>query len=479
VLLQIPGAVTVDWIGARKKFFIWTVTPHRALYILIGLLPWIVPVGVAWAAMLMVGLVLVSMGLNNFGGQAWTNWMSDLVPPRVRGKFFAARSRLGVMVFCLSGLAVAAILDLCQQPWFNNLMAPISSWAQMPPLIFLVSIVFMVAGFVGMFDILMFTKVDEPRMREVSAEPWMRRLLEPLKDREFRRFLGYWSTWTAANSFCAWMWWLYLLGFFDEQKARGVNAWYCDHRFIAGTLILGVGFQSGQFLGYPMWGRAVDRFGRKPVLFVSSALHTTGWIWWIFLSPVLLPWLFLTQMVSGFMSGGQDIASFNMILQFNRRGGPGYQAVGSVIFSVVGAASTLIAGKLATVLQGVTFTIGEGTRYEHTYNHYVILIIIGIALKYLGDLVVLPMVHDVNGKSRTHALRYVIDNTYGNLNTLIFSPLRTGAKVSAELAGRSFDGVREAMVDVSEAVVDVASDMRDVASDVADAASENIKKFWR
>jgi MFS family permease len=437
------------------------------------------PVNVAWPAMVMVGLVFLSMGLNNFGGQAWTNWMADLVPPRVRGKFFAGRSRMGVAVLCLTGLGVAAVLDLCQQPAFNEFMAPVSHWARMPPLIFLISIVFMIAGFVGMFDILAFTKVDEPPMRIVPSEPLLTRLTKPLKDSEFRRYVAYWSTWTAANSFCGWMWWLYLLEFFEGEKSRGVHAFYTHHMYLAATLILGLGFQLGQFLGYPMWGRAVDRFGRKPVLFISSALHTTGWIWWIFLSPAMLPWLFVTQMFGGFMGGGQDIASFNMMLRFNRRGGPGYQAVGQVIFAVVGAVSTLTAGALATFIKDVTFTIGEGTRYEHTYNHYAILIIIGVSLKYLGDLVVLPMIHDITGKSRVHALRYVIDNTYGNLNTLIFAPLRAGAKVSAELAGRSFDGVRDAVVDVSEAVVDVASDVRDVASDITDAASENIKKLWR
>ncbi len=35
-LLQIPGALVVEKLGARKRFFIWFVTPHRTLYILIG-----------------------------------------------------------------------------------------------------------------------------------------------------------------------------------------------------------------------------------------------------------------------------------------------------------------------------------------------------------------------------------------------------------------------------------------------------------
>jgi MFS family permease len=238
--------------------------------------------------------------------------------------------------------------------------------------------------------------------------------------------------------------------------------------YLAGTLILGLGFQAGQFLGYPMWGRAVDRFGRKPVLFISSVVHTAGWLWWIFLTPAMLPWLFLTQFLGGFMFGGQDIASFNMMLRFNRKGGPGYQAVASVIFSIVGATATLASGAFAEFIKDVTFTFGAGTPYEYTFRHYAILIVVGASIKFLGDLVVLPMVHDVTGSSRTHALRFVFQNAYGNLNTVIFTPLRTGARVSANLAGRSLDTMRDAVVDVADA-----------ASDVADAASERVKKFWR
>lgn len=460
VLFQLPGSVVSDMLGKRKKFFILTVTPHRTLYILIGLLPWITPRGSTWPAMLMALLLLVSMALNAFGGQAWTSWMADLVPARVRGKYFARRSRLGVSVFSLTSLAIALVLDALTTKWFQEFMAPASAWAGgMPPLIIVLSVVFMLGGTIGMLDILAFAKVDEPPMKAVPREPLLKRLIKPLKDREFRRFVIYWSGWNFAAFFNGWVWWKFILNFLKHEKSQAVHSWWADHMYLTATLILACAFQCGGFMGYPIWGRAVDRFGRKPVLFISSTLHTAGWIWWIFLGPVMLPWLMLTQLFSGFMSGGQEIAAFNMMLQFNRKGGTAYQSLAAVIFGVVGAASAILSGALSTLLERTEWhwTVGTGTSWEHTFTHYSAIIALGVLLKYASDLILLPRVIDTGDKTRTQALRFVFDNMYGNLNTLIFEPIKTGVEMT-----------RDRISDVTEVVTDTLQD-----------AGTEIRRWWR
>jgi len=168
-----------------------------------------------------------------------------------------------------------------------------------------------------------------------------------------------------------------------------------------------------------MWGRAVDKFGRKPVLFISSSLHTLTWICWIFLSPGTVLWLALAQIIGGLIGGGQDIANFNMMLGFNRKGGPGYQALGSVIFSLAGAAGCIAAGSLGTALSGV-----KPHLFGHQYSHYAILIVVAITVKYIGDLLVLRFVQDVDAKPTRQAVRFVVGNMQGNFTTLIFAPLR-------------------------------------------------------
>jgi MFS family permease len=433
VLLMIPGALLVEKIGRRKAFFIWTVTPHRTLYILIGLLPWLMAPGLS-AGWMLACLIFLSMGLNSFGGQAWVNWMADLVPPRVRGKYFARRSRMGVAVVSLATILVAIILDQADHPCVAALLAPVMACTNVPRLIVIIAAVFIIAGAIGMIDILSFVKISEPPMRAVAREPWGRRLLTPLRDKEFRRFIIYWSCNFGATNWCSWFWMLYLQDFLKAQQASAIAAgtkpWWGDALFLTAAVILPVGFMIGQFLGYPMWGRAVDRFGCKPVFLVSSAIHTLSWLAWIFLSPAMLPWMLPIQIAGGLIGGGMDIASFNMMLQFNRKGGPGYQAIGSVVFSVAAGLAALAAGWLATALSGWSITFARGTAWEHTFNHYVLLILIGSAIKYFSDFAILPRVHEVHARPAGHAMRFVITNLHGTFNTLIFVPLRTGMEAT-------------------------------------------------
>jgi MFS family permease len=432
-VLMIPGALLVERLGRRKKFFISTVTPHRALYIVIGLLPWILPPAYATAALLAF-LIFLSMGLNSFGGQAWVNWMADLVPPRVRGKYFARRSRMGVAVISAATVLTGVILDQADHPAMARWLSSLTAHTVLPRLIIIISAVFMLAGAVGMLDILSFIKVAEPPMRPASRQPWRERLVGPMRDTQFRRYVVYWSFSWGATNWCTWFWMLYLQDFLTRQHRAaaqvGGKPWWGDALFLTSAVILPVSFMIGQFLGYPVWGRAVDRFGRKPVFLVSSTLHTLSWLSWIFLSPAMLPWMLPIQIAGGLAGGGMDIASFNMMLQFNRKGGPNYQAVGSVVFSLVAGLAALAAGALSTALAGWTWTFAPGTAWEHTFNHYVILILIGAAIKYAGDLLVLPRLHDLDSKPAGHALRFVFNNFYDTLNSLIFLPLRTATETT-------------------------------------------------
>ncbi len=440
VLFMIPGSMIVERLGRRKTFFLWTVTPHRGLYILIGLLPWILPPAYSTAIFLTL-LVFVSMGLNSFGGQAWVNWMADLVPPRIRGVYFARRSRMGVAVIAAATVLVGVILDWADDARVAGFLRPLTDRCHLPPshdistaLIVILSAVFMLAGAIGMIDILLFTKVAEPPMKQAPPEPLRERLLRPLRDVQFRRYVTYYSVWSVANSWCSWFWMLYLLDFLQAQHKSAANAgttpWWGHSMYLTAAVILPVSFQIGQFLGYPMWGRAVDRFGRKPVFLVSSALHTLTWVSWIFLSEATLPWMPLVQIAGGFIGGGMDIASFNMMLLFNRKGGAGYQAVGSVIFSTAAAVAACAAGAVATALGGWGWTFAAGTSWAHTFNRYTLLILVGVAIKYVADLVFLRRVQDLDAKPAGHALRFVVDNCHGTLETLIFMPLRSGVEAT-------------------------------------------------
>ena len=443
VMLQLPGAMLMERMGRRKGMFLWLGACHRFMYLVIGLLPWVLPADRVSSAALMVLALVISMCMGNLGGQAWVNWMADLIPPRLRGKFFGARGRAGLVIMIIVSVLLGLALDGVSSEAMKGVMGPLAKWGGMTPLICFISMVFIVSGAVGMLDILAFVWVDEAPMAAAPREKIITRLRQPLQDMQFVRFCGYWSLWTFAVSFANVFWWLYVLDFF-EKDIKPDSAWM-SHRYLMNFLMLPVGYWVGAALGYPIWGRAVDRFGRKPVLFVSSTLHTATWTFWLFLSPGLLPWMPLVQMVGGMLGSGQDIGSFNMMLQFNRKGGAGYQAVATILFSIAAFTAAFTSGKLLEMLDGFAWTVWTNTPWEHTFSKYSVMIAIAIVIKYGADLVLLPYVEDVKSRPRRETVRFVFENMYGSLNTVVFSPMQKGL----EATGRQIVAVHEKVTEVA------------------------------
>jgi MFS family permease len=444
VFLQIPGSLLTEWLGRRRGIFLWWVTAHRISYFLIAAIPWLLPAHTRGTAWVMIMLLLFSACAANFGAPAWTHWMSDLVPARVRGKYFARRARLAIVVMALTGIGLGLLMDLSGTDAFQHLMLPLSDKAGMPPLIVVISAIFFIAGVAGIVDIQSFHKVDEPRMRPASREAVLVRLSRPVRDTNFMRYCAYYGVWIFALAFAQGFWWVYLLDFFETQRKAGLTAWWLEHKYVSAYLFLQVGYNIGQFVGYPLWGAVVDRFGRKPVIFLSSMLHSLAWLPWLFLGPNMVVWLFPTQIYGGLMGSGQELANFNVMLGFNRKGGPGYQAIGSVIFAIAGAVACIAAGKFCEVLHqtDTTWTILTGTPWQWTFNRYAMVVMVALCLKVLADLVMLKLVRDVEAKSTRHAMRFLLTNMYGNLNTQIFTPMRNMPQQAINTLGQVGDHVR-------------------------------------
>jgi MFS family permease len=427
-LMQIPGSLLTQKLGRRKGIFITWVSIHRVLYILMGLLPWVLPAGRIGSAWLLVGVMLLSNCAANVGAQAWVNWMADLVPPRVRGKYFARRGRIGIVVLAATAIGVGLLLDASKTAAFAQWTAPLKAYTTLPPLIVMISAILVAAGILGTMDIQSFRWVDEPAMRPTPRHSLLRRVIVAYRDRAFRKYVTYASVIAFANGWMGWMWWVYFLDFCAQEQKTNPAHWWLPHRYLVGSLLLATGYNVGQFAGFPMWGAMIDRFGRKPVMFLSSTLHTISWCAWPFLSPGMLPWLLVTQLYGGLVGAGQDVANFNMMLDFNRKGGPGYQALAYVIINGTAAIAGVLAGALATqlglILDGNPLRIVVGT-WSIGFNHFALVAMMGICVKFFADFAVLPHVTDVEAKPTAHAMRFMAGNMYGNLNTLIFLPLRT------------------------------------------------------
>ncbi|MFB3894256.1 MAG: hypothetical protein ACE15C_19800 [Phycisphaerae bacterium] len=110
-IAMVVGAELIERSGLRKYQFLYSGITHRLLWVAIAMIPLVVFVPSTVAVSLMLGIYTLSWLLQSFANPAWTTWMGDLVPRRIRGRFFAARFGFGRIVQVLIVVGIGILLD--------------------------------------------------------------------------------------------------------------------------------------------------------------------------------------------------------------------------------------------------------------------------------------------------------------------------------------------------------------------------------
>jgi hypothetical protein len=252
-LAQLVVAVVIERTGLRKSLFIPFAAVHRLLWIVIAALPVFFKPGPMAAAIFLLTYA-ASCILAQASTPPWWNWMGDLIPRRIRGRYFATRTLWTVPLQMLTALAAGYLLD--------KLMIegqPLTRAAQ-PALLRAICIMFAVAGAIGTVDILLFFRVREivsPPLiqgqagqsrldwagvvRTVLVEP-VRVVTGSLRDKAFRRYAFYAATMAFSISVADQFYWLNALEVIKLSRL-GTNFVF----LVAGSL-------SAMLLARP-WGR--------------------------------------------------------------------------------------------------------------------------------------------------------------------------------------------------------------------------------
>ena len=94
-LMQLPAALLVSRTKKRKTYMLTFGLVSRALWILVGFVPFWIPVQPGW---LRIWSLIFLVGLSSLGGSfinvCFTPWMADLVPISIRGRWLSARDRI-------------------------------------------------------------------------------------------------------------------------------------------------------------------------------------------------------------------------------------------------------------------------------------------------------------------------------------------------------------------------------------------------
>jgi len=256
------------------------------------------------------------------GNNAWTAWMGELVPSAIRGRFFSRRTVYITIAGTVASLAAGIALDALSARGFKG------------PSLGALAAVACLAGVVSVY--LLRYQHDPQPVRARERRDW-RVLIVVMRAAPARPFLWYLLAWNGAVALSA--------SFFSFHMLSNLRTGF------AIAALHGVAVAAVRIISAPFWGRAVDRFGARPVLVLCSFGIAAVPAMWLLPTPAFLWPLALEAVLSGTLWGGHGIAAMDLTFQLSPRAErPFYLAVFATAGGLGFAVASMLAGLLASQL---------------------------------------------------------------------------------------------------------------------------------
>ncbi len=280
--VQLPAALVTTRFGHRRTVLVAMGLSRSAFLPLLVLGPG--SFGQAGVRALLVVCAVLHHSLGVVASNAWSDWMGEMVPRSLRGRYCGPRAALAAT----AGSAAAFIAGGALGQRDPGAMGPV------------LHALALVAAVAGAASVLGASSpgVWPTARREPGAR--LRDLVAPFRDWRFRGVIAYTLAWYAACGLSAPFFALYLLR---------------DLRFgLALLAVQGAGFALARTASSRTWGRAVDAWSARRVLVVCTAGLALSPLCWIACSPDRLWPLAVETVVGGVLFGGYSVASVTLPL---------------------------------------------------------------------------------------------------------------------------------------------------------------------
>ncbi len=277
-LSQLTAPQLVKKAGSRKAMILPAVALHAVLWLPIFLVPFLIPSAKVWW---LIGLVSLSTVAGAIANPAWGSMMADLVPQRIRGRYFSARGRISNTVALVFGFAAGGILQLVGSNVFHGF-----------EILFAGAVVF------RMVSLYFLTKMYEPPAAEANGHQL--NLIDMIKDIGSSN-LGRFTVFVAMMSFCTNI----SAPFFTVYMLRDLHFNYLSFVIVntAGAL--------ATILFVTYWGRRADRAGNVRIIRIACVLIPLVPIAWLISKHVWF--LVIVQTFASFAWAGFDLANMNFV----------------------------------------------------------------------------------------------------------------------------------------------------------------------
>ncbi|MDR1569917.1 MAG: MFS transporter [Oscillospiraceae bacterium] len=283
--IQVFISYAIERTGKRRELFLWAGIIGRFLWAPIGLIPFFIPMS---PEMLRVAIVMLFVAVcscsNAVISVGFYSLVTDIVPMRIRGRYFSARSAVSLVVAVVTGVLISLLIDHT------------SGYVGY-------TIALVLAGVFGALDIACYLRVDWPKMkRPEGRQPSLPRMIASVwKHRDFRNITLMMLFWGFAVNIAA--------PFYNVYMIEVVKMSYTQITLINQVLpnVIAV------FI-IAWWGRQMDDYGNKPVMQTTGLFTMIYPLLWLFTGANVFWMLIALNLLSGLLSNAFDLGAQNLYL---------------------------------------------------------------------------------------------------------------------------------------------------------------------
>lgn len=316
-VFQFVGAYLEERWGNRRDLVLYGALLGRLVWAVLLALPFLSFLGGAQLLVFFVGLAC-SYALNGIAGNAWLSWMSDLVPPRERGRYFGVRNTVAGIATMAATYLAGLLLD-----GFRAQGGEAAGYA----------VIFGIAILAAIGSALLVARQPEPPLQPKGRVSIGDLVSGPLHDRRFRSYVLTATGWALVTGIAS--------PFFN---AYGLSTLKLSFSFLALTAIV---TSIVALIFTPLLGQLMDKHGYRRVMLLCL-IGTLPLPWgWVLSTPDNLVPLWLTSIFSGVFWPGVNQGLVNILME---RAPADHRGAAMASHSAVTGIGTLTAGLLGGVI---------------------------------------------------------------------------------------------------------------------------------
>ena len=262
--------------GSRKGFILPVLLAHALMFIPILLVPYLFNVSPIWW---LIAFVTVSTVLGTITFPPWGSMMADLVPERLRGKYFGARGMIMGFITQVFFYTAGGVLTLFSGAIFTGY-----------------AILFSAATLFRLVSVYFLSRMYEPPQTTSQEKgPGLFEMIRGIGSSNLGKFIVYFSLIDFSVCISA--------PFFTVFMMRDLNFSYIVFVIVCSAS------QISNILFLPFWGRRADKSGNLKVVKITSMLMPLVPILWIFNDNMF--YLIFANVFSGFVWSGFGLSGVN------------------------------------------------------------------------------------------------------------------------------------------------------------------------